>query len=90
MIKRIESSDENKTVVAAFDGIYPFNYIEFNVDMLCPYKVYSFNGLSYDLIAEGVSEDSIVKIHLPNAVEGCYQIKLTANSKIQNIIICNI
>ena len=90
VIKRLESSDENKTVVAAFDGIYPFNYIEFNVDMRCPYKVYSFNGLSYDLIAEGVSEDSIVKIHLPNAVEGCYQIKLTANSKIQNIIISNI
>ena len=84
-IKSCETADNGKTVVVGFDGIYPYNYIEFQTSSNTAYMAYAFNGLSYDLIAEGYSSDEIVKIQLQNIIEGSYQLKIVANNALNGI-----
>ena len=84
-IKSCETADNSKTVVVGFDGIYPYNYIEFQTSANTAYMAYAFNGLSYDLIAEGYSSDEIVKIQLQNIIEGSYQLKIVANNALNGI-----
>ena len=89
IVKSIELINDAKTAVVNFGGIYPFNYIEFSVANNTAYKVYVFNGLSYDLISDGTSNGEIVKIHFKDVIDGSYQIKLEAQNGINNIVVSN-
>ena len=90
IVKSIESSDNGKCAVANFGGIYPFNYIELNLAPDSAYKVYAFNGSSYEMLTEGISNSEIVKIHLKDVIEGSYQIKIEADTNVNNIYASNI
>ena len=43
------------------------------------YRVSAFNGLGYELIAEGVAESDVVTLSFDKTVEGSYQIKIESD-----------
>ena len=90
IVKSIESSANGKCAVANFGGIYPFNYIELSLAPDSAYKVYAFNGSSYEMLTEGISNSEIVKIHLKDVIEGSYQIKIEADTNVNNVYASNI
>ena len=87
IVKSVEATTDGKSVVANFGGIYPFDYIEFDTAKGSEYKVYAFNGSSYEMIAEGKADVEIVKIHLSSVIEGSYQIKIESGRCINNIVV---
>lgn len=89
IIKSIETQDSGKTAIANFGGIFPFNYIEFNTSVNSSYKVYTFNGSSFEEISNGNSITNTVKIKFDKPIEGSYQIKITSDDIIENITISN-
>ena len=88
LVKLVESYNDGKIAVAAFDGIFPFNRIGFKTSKGSHYKVFSFDGASFYEIANGVTQDEIVRIELPITV-GSYQIKIESESSVSDISVIN-
>ena len=79
LVEALERDVAKRRVVAAFGGIYPFNHVEFGTEKGMAYRVSAFNGLGYELIAEGVAESDVVTLFFDKTVEGSYQIKIESD-----------
>lgn len=89
IVKRVDSKNEGKSVVAAFEGIFDFNHVSFCVKQGSVYHVYAFDGSSFYEIAQGVAQVECVKLDLPATVEGSYQIKIEADTTISDVVVLN-
>ena len=78
LVEVTEYDAVKKRIIAAFGGIYAFNYVEFGTRKGEAYRVFAFNGLSDELIAEGVAESDVVVLPFDTLHEGSYQIKIVS------------
>ena len=78
LVRTIERSEDGHSAEAAFGGIFPFDRIEFSLDSMSKYKVYTFSGQVYELLCEGEGKGRI-GINLPEPIRDCYRIKVEAN-----------
>ena len=78
LVRTIERSEDGHSAEAAFGGIFPFDRIEFSLDAMSKYKVYTFSGQVYELLCEGEGKGRI-GINLPEPIRDCYRIKVEAN-----------
>lgn len=79
---KIELSNNKKTAIVSFGGIFPFRSVKFELNSPSPFKLYEFNGLSYNIIYEGMTEENKACVILPEVHSGSYQIKLECESEI--------
>ena len=84
LVKKIERSEDGHSAEASFGGIFPFDRIEFSLDAMSEYKVYTFSGQVYELLKEGEGKGRI-GINLPEPIRDCYRIKVEANVGISAI-----
>ena len=78
LVRTIERSEDGHSAEASFGGIFPFDRIEFSLDAMSEYKVYTFSGQVYELLKEGEGKGRI-GINLPEPIRDCYRIKVEAN-----------
>ena len=80
---KLEYADEDCTVVGAFGGIYPFNFVCFKLSGAGSYELYRFDGTRYRLICAGeVGENGSARLFLDQIEEGSYQVMLKASRPI--------
>jgi hypothetical protein len=84
LVKKIERSEDGHSAEASFGGIFPFDRIEFSLDAMSKYKVYTFSGQVYEFLCEGEGKGRI-GINLPEPIRDCYRIKVEANVGISAI-----
>ena len=65
-----------KEAVLSFGGIYPFNVVSFKNRGESAYEILAFNGTRYESLCSGTAHDGVVTAHLPETVEGSYQIMI--------------
>ncbi len=74
-----ERSDDNKSVVLGFGGIYPFNHVIFNTVKPSNYEIFAFDGASYYSIAKGFNQGSLETVIFEPPIRTSYQIKIVAD-----------
>jgi len=79
---QIEYSDDLKSAVVAFGGIFPFNHVEFTLCGASSYSVEAFDGVRYRTHAKGKTEDGSVSIDLEHSALGSYQMRIKADTEI--------
>ncbi len=80
---RLEYAEDGCSAVAAFGGIYPFNFICFRLVEAGSYELYRFDGTRYRLLHAGeTAENGGVRLRLDQPEEGSYQIMLKTTCKI--------
>ena len=81
---KLEYADEDCTMVGAFGGIYPFNFICFTLQEAGSFEVFRFDGTRYRLLHAGeTAANGGVRLKLDQEEEGSYQIMVKANRKIK-------
>ncbi|MBQ9692395.1 MAG: alpha-L-fucosidase [Clostridia bacterium] len=78
----VEYSNENKTAVVAFGGIYPFDTVEFSLTEDGEFEIESFSGQCFQPAARGKTENGRACVNTPNSVCGSYQIRIKASAPI--------
>ena len=78
-LANVEYENKAHTAILSFGGIYPFNHVSFKPCDPCEYSISAFNGLFYEPILSGHTEDGIRHFHF-HEVDGCYQIKIDCES----------
>ena len=78
------SADKTELTVQ-FGGIYPFSEVSFTAAGCSTYRVFAFNGTSWELIAEGKTSfpGERVKSVLSSAVTGSYQVKIISEGGLE-------
>ena len=84
LVRDIEWSEDRRSCVVSFGGIFPFNTVEFTIDKAVPYRVYAFSGQVFEEILSGTGPCVVCRT-LPSPILDSYQIKIEAESKISAI-----
>ncbi|MBQ8372097.1 MAG: alpha-L-fucosidase [Clostridia bacterium] len=79
----VEISEDRKSAVILFGGIYPFDSIAFvsTNHMGARYEIFAFDGSKYYSIAEGKADDYNINVKLDSLVETSYQVKIVSDSR---------
>lgn len=67
---------ENDGAIVEFGGIYPFNTIKFNGNMIWKYEVFAFDGSKFYSIHKGSKPAEVEVVHLPETIDSSYKIKI--------------
>ncbi len=76
----VSFSEDKKTAILSFGGIYPFNTVSFLNTRRGEYEIFAFNGTQYESIRKGIAERVIQHLYFPTPIEGSYQIKIYSES----------
>ena len=77
----VSFSEDQKEMNIHFGGIYPFNYLRFQIEAAGEYELLAFDGTDFQSVFKGATEKiSSVKLFLDQMQEGSYQIKLRATA----------
>lgn len=77
-----EYSEDGKSVVVAFGGIFPFNHVEFTLCGASDFVIEAFDGARYRASSRGRTEDGHVSVPLEHAAYGSYQMRIKADVEI--------
>ncbi len=77
----VSVSDDRRTLIAEFGGVYPFDTLTLNCECVWRLKIFAFNGQEYSLIHEEVQPEHSYKLHFDAPIDGSYRVKIETDAQ---------